>query len=383
MKKIIYASLAVLALCACNSKPKFNIQGEVSGADGKMIYFESSGLGSIVPLDSAKLKGDGTFEFSGERPASPEFYRLRIGDQIINLSIDSTETVSVKAQLGNFSTTYTVQGSPNCSKIKELTLKQIQLQNAVDSLAKAVQAGTMTNDIYEARVNELVKSYKDDVKFNYIYAHPDATYAYFALFQKLNNYLIFDPMNSKEDIKCFGAVATSLDVKYPNSERSKNLYNIVIKGMRNTHAPQQKVLEVPQDKIQEAGVIDIALRDLHGNIQHLTSLKGKVVLLDFTVYQSAVGAPHNLKLRDLYNKYASKGFQIYQVSLDADEHFWKTSADNLPWICVRDENGINSSVASLYNVQKVPYFYLINRNNELKAKTDNVKDLEAAIKAML
>jgi peroxiredoxin len=383
MKKIIYASLAVLALCACNSKPKFNIQGEVSGADGKMIYFESSGLGSIVPLDSAKLKGDGTFEFSGERPASPEFYRLRIGDQFINLSIDSTETVSVKAQLANFSTTYTVQGSPNCSKIKELTLKQIQLQNAVDSLAKAVQAGTMTNDVYEARVNELVKRYKDDVKFNYIYAHPDATYAYFALFQKLNNYLIFDPMNSKEDIKCFGAVATSLDVKYPNSERSKNLYNIVIKGMRNTHAPQQKVLEVPQDKIQEAGVIDIALRDLHGNIQHLTSLKGKVVLLDFTVYQSAVGAPHNLKLRDLYNKYASKGFQIYQVSLDADEHFWKTSADNLPWICVRDENGINSSVASLYNVQKVPYFYLINRNNELKAKTDNVKDLEAAIKAML
>lgn len=383
MKKIIYASLAVLALCACNSKPKFNIQGEVSGADGKMIYFESSGLGSIVPLDSTKLKGDGTFEFSGERPASPEFYRLRIGDQIINLSIDSTETVSVKAQLGNFSTTYTVQGSSNCSKIKELTLKQIQLQNAIDSLAKAVQAGTMTNDVYEARVNELVKRYKDDVKFNYIYAHPDATYAYFALFQKLNNYLIFDPMNSKEDIKCFGAVATSLDVKYPNSERSKNLYNIVIKGMRNTHAPQQKVLEVPQDKIQEAGVIDIALRDLHGNIQHLTSLKGKVVLLDFTVYQSAVGAPHNLKLRDLYNKYASKGFQIYQVSLDADEHFWKTSADNLPWICVRDENGINSSVASLYNVQKVPYFYLINRNNELKAKTDNVKDLEAAIKGML
>lgn len=383
MRKIIYASLAVLALCACNSKPKFNIEGEVSGADGKMIYFESSGLGSIVPLDSTKLKGDGTFEFSGERPESPEFYRLRIGDQIINLSIDSTETISVKAQLGTFSTNYTVAGSPNCSKIKELTLKQIRLQNAVDSLAKAVQGGRLTNDIYEARVDELVKRYKDEVKFNYIFAHPDATYSYFALFQKLNNYLIFDPMNSKEDIKCFGAVATSLDIKYPNSERSKNLYNIVIKGMRNTHAPQQKVLELPQNKVQEAGVIEISLRDLRGNIQRLTSLKGKVVLLDFTVYQSAVGAPHNLKLRDLYNKYAAKGFQIYQVSLDADEHFWKTSADNLPWICVRDENGINSTVASLYNVQKVPYFYLINRNNELKAKSDNVKDLEAAIKALL
>lgn len=383
MKKIIYASLALLALCACNSKPKFNIEGEVSDADGKMIYFESSGLGSIVPLDSAKLKGDGTFEFSAERPESPEFYRLRIGDKIINLSIDSTETVNVKAQLATFSTNYTVQGSANCSKIKELTLKQIVLQNSVDSLAKGVQSGTITNDIYEAKVTELVNRYKDDVKFNYIFAHPDATYSYFALFQKLNDYLIFDPLNSKDDIKCFGAVATSLQVKYPNSERSKNLYNIVIKGMRNTHAPQQKVLKIPENKVQEAGVIDISLRDLHGNIQHLTSLKGKVVLLDFTVYQSAVGAPHNLKLRDLYNKYASRGFQIYQVSLDADEHFWKTSADNLPWICVRDENGVNSTITSLYNVKKIPYFYLINRNNELKAKSDNIKDIETAIKAML
>lgn len=383
MKKIICASIVVLALCACNSKSKFNIQGEVAGADGKTIYFESSGLESIVPLDSAKLKGDGSFEFSGKRPESPEFYRLRIGDKIINLSIDSTETVTVKTQYGNFSTNYSVQGSANCTKIKELTLKQIQLQNMVDSLAKAVQTGVITNDIYEAKVNDLMKRYKDDVKLNYIFAHPDATYAYFALFQKLNNYLIFDPLNSKEDIKCFGAVATSLDIKYPNSERSKNLYNIVIKGMRNTHAPHQKVLEIPKNKVQEAGVIDISLRDLHGNIQRLTSLKGKVVLLDFTVYQSAVAAPHNLKLRELYKKYASSGLQIYQVSLDADEHFWKTSADNLPWICVRDENGVNSSIANLYNVKKIPTFFLINRNNELKANSNNIKNLEAAIKALL
>jgi hypothetical protein len=71
------------------------------------------------------------------------------------------------------------------------------------------------------------------------------------------------------------------------------------------------------------------------------------------------------------------------VSLDADEHFWKTSADNLPWICVRDENGVNSSIANLYNVKKIPTFFLINRNNELKANSNNIKNLEAAIKALL
>jgi peroxiredoxin len=55
----------------------------------------------------------------------------------------------------------------------------------------------------------------------------------------------------------------------------------------------------------------------------LTDLRGKAVILDFTVYQSAFAAPHNLKLRDLYNKYSKQGLEIYQVSLDADEHFWK------------------------------------------------------------
>ena len=67
-------------------------------------------------------------------------------------------------------------------------------------------------------------------------------------------------------------------------------------------------------------------------INYLKTLKGKVVLLDFSVFQSPAGAPHNMMLRELYNKYAKDGLEIYQVSLDADEHYWKTAAGNLPWV---------------------------------------------------
>ena len=88
-------------------------------------------------------------------------------------------------------------------------------------------------------------------------------------------------------------------------------------------------------------------------------------------------------LRELYNKYAAQGLEIYQVSLDADEHFWKTSADNLPWVCVRDENGIYSTTAAVYNVKQVPAFFLVNRNNELSVRGEDVKDLDTAIKALL
>ena len=371
MKKVTFAALAALTITACSSGPKFQVNGDVSGADGKMLYLEASGLEGIVPLDSVKLKGEGTFSFKQPRPESPEFYRLRIDDKIINFSVDSIETIQIKAPYVDFSTTYTVEGSENSNKIKELTLKQIRLQKEVDDLLAALRSNRMGHDVFEDSLATLLNNYKEDVKVNYIFAAPNTAAAYFALFQKLNNYLIFDPLNNKDDVKCFAAVATSLNNAFPHAVRSKNLYNIVIKGMKNTRQPQAKALEIPQEKIVETGIIDIALRDVKGNTRKLTDLKGKVVLLDFSVFQSPAGAPHNMMLRELYNKYAKDGLEIYQVSLDADEHYWKTAAGNLPWVCVRDGNGVYSTNVAVYNVRQVPSIFLINRNNELLLKLVN------------
>ena len=369
MKKVTFAALAALTITACSSGPKFQVNGDVSGADGKMLYLEASGLEGIVPLDSVKLKGEGTFSFKQPRPESPEFYRLRIDDKIINFSVDSIETIQIKAPYVDFSTTYTVEGSENSNKIKELTLKQIRLQKEVDDLLAALRSNRMGHDVFEDSLATLLNNY--------------TAAAYFALFQKLNNYLIFDPLNNKDDVKCFAAVATSLNNAFPHAVRSKNLYNIVIKGMKNTRQPQAKALEIPQEKIVETGIIDIALRDVKGNVRTLTDLKGKVVLLDFSVFQSPAGSPHNLMLRELYNEYAKQGLEIYQVSLDADEHYWKTAADNLPWVCVRDGNGVYSTNVAVYNVRQVPSIFLINRNNELKLRGEDIKNLEAAVKSLL
>ena len=383
MKKILFVALAVWGLSACNSGPEFKVEGEISGADGKMLYLEASALEGIVPLDSVKLKSDGTFAFKQACPVSPEFYRLRVDDKVINFSIDSAETVRFNAPYTDFSTAYTVEGSANSVKIKELTLKQMQLQTNVNALIQSMQAHKIGTDVFEDSLATLMKDYKDEVKINYIFAAPNTAAAYFALFQKLNNYLIFDPLNNKDDVKCFAAVATSLNNYYPHADRSKNLYNIVIKGMKNTRAPQQKVVELPTEAVSETGIIDINLRDMKGYMHKLSDLKGKAVILDFTIYQSAVSPTHNYMLRDLYDKYAGQGLEIYQVSLDADEHYWKTTADNLPWICVRDANGVYSSIAAAYNVQSLPAVFLINKKSELSARGETIKDLDAAVKALL
>jgi hypothetical protein len=344
---------------------------------------EASLLEGVALLDSVTLKNNGTFDFKQPRPECPEFYRLRIENKIVNFSVDSTETIYIKASYPEFSTNYSVEGSENSRRIKEITLKQIYLQNEVNKLIKRVQIGEINNADFETHIATVLKEYKEDMKTNYIYAMPNTASAYFALFQNVNNSLIFNPLSNKEDIKCFAAVATQLNTFYPAAVRSKNLYNLVIKGMKNTRPPKEQTFDIPEDKVTEVGVIDLNLKDIDGNQHKLTDLKGKVILLDFTVFQSASGISHNYVLRELYNKYADKGLEIYQVSLDADELFWKTSAGNLPWICVRDVNGVYSGSVAIYNVQQLPTCFLINRKNELSIRSENIKTLEEEIKKML
>mgnify|MGYP003049660449 FL=1 len=106
-------------------------------------------------------------------------------------------------------------------------------------------------------------------------------------------------------------------------------------------------------------------------------------MIDFTAYSSAASGARNLALRELYNKYASQGLVIYQISLDADEHFWKTAADNLPWICVRDPQGPYSTYLNLYGVTQLPTAFLVNRNNELSLRVGEKTNMEEAIKNLL
>lgn len=381
MKKVVYYLLALVlvGMSACENGPKFKVQGEVADAENKTIYLEASGLEGIVLLDSVKLKANGNFSLAGARPEIPEFYRLRMDGKVINFVVDSTETVSIKAETAKFDTDYTIDGAESNQKIKELVLLQAELQQKVDKLSQSkLPAG-----IAQTQLATLINEYKNKVKKGYIYEAPNKPYAYFALFQTLGGYMIFDPLANKDDVRCFAAVATSLNNIYPHADRSRNLYNMVIKGLKNTREPRQENVEIDPSIIKESGIIDIKLKDLKGKERSLTELAGKVILIDFTIYNNTMSATHNLALRELYNKYHEKGLEIYQISLDADEHFWKTSADNLPWICVRDEKASYSNYIQLYNVTQLPTIFLVDRSNSLNARGENIEDLEAAIQKLL
>lgn len=383
LSKAAYALLVVTAMTACSEK-KFHVTGKIAQAKDSVLYFENMSLDGPQIIDSVKLDDDGGFSFDGVAPDAPEFYRLRIAGQIINVAIDSTETVNVNAAYPSMATQYTIEGSENNLKIKELTLRQMALQAQAQAVVNNPQLGI---NAVEDSIFKMIDTYKDDIKKNFIYKEPMKSYAYFALFQGIvvgNSYLmVFDPRQNPDDVKAFAAIATSWDTYYPGSLRGENLHNIALQNMKDQRIVQnqEQSIEIDADKVSMANLIDIALTDNKGNIRRLTDLAGKVVLLDFHLFSGKGSTQRIMMLRELYNKYHDRGLEIYQVSLDEDEHFWKTQTAALPWICVRD-NGTRTQ-AYLATVKSIPCDFIINRENTVIKAPRQIKDLNADIAAQL
>lgn len=378
--KVAAAFVVVMAMGSC-SKSKFHVSGNITEAKDSTLYFEHLSLDGPVIVESLVLDETGKFDFSGDKPDAPEFYRLRIANQIISLSVDSTETIGVKADYPSMSSQYTVEGSENCEKIKELSLKQMDLQAHI----MAIQANyNLSNDVMRDSILNVIETYKNDVKVNYIFKEPMKAYAYFALFQAIGNSLIFNPRENKDDMKVFAAVATSWDTYHPEALRGKNLHNIALEGMKDIRIIESKRnMRISPEKVTVSNIIDISLLDNKGNTRTLTSLEGKVVLLDFHVFGTQESTARIMKMRELYNKYHARGFEIYQVALDTDEHFWKQQTAALPWISVRDPKSVNSEYLLRYNVQDLPTFFLIDKSNSLYKRDAQIKDLDAEIQSLL
>ncbi|MBR5456868.1 MAG: DUF4369 domain-containing protein [Bacteroidaceae bacterium] len=391
MNILIYKKLAMLSMAAislivssCGNSydgPTFTIKGTIGNADGKMLYLSHIGIDGITPLDSAKLDKEGNYEFTQPQPESYDFYYLAMKGAVpVTVAIDSTETVTISGDAKNLTGTYTVEGSEETSKIKEIRELQAALEKQVNAMitSKSPAIIKTRNDIYA-----LIAEFKRNIARQYIASNPGKASAYFALSLTMNGEPIFNPMANRADSKCFAAVATNMQNRFPHAKRTHNLYEIAEKGMKSTTPAKQKEIEVGEAEIKTTGLFDIKLPDEKGDSIALSSLGGKVVLLDFTIYEDAKISSRNILLRDLYRKYSDKGFEIYQISFDSREHFWQQSASNLPWICVRDGQGAASSNAMLYNVQNLPTFYLINKKNEIVLRDNQINDLEKEIKSLM
>lgn len=361
MRKYAYIAVAALAatMISCGGNNQFKVEGNVEDSgDSTVMVLESAENGNWYFVDSVKVKSNGSFSVSEDAPEVPGIYRLRKGSESIYFPIDSLDHITVNAKAAKFATDYTLSGSDNAVEVMNIDKKAMQLVASGDNAAK------------EAWKKELA---------NKILANPSGIVAYYVINKYIGDEPLYDPMVDK-DLKIIGAVANAYNTFRPNDPRTNYLVNVLLDGqrrrneMRNSATTRQLVA-------QEIPIIDIDLQDNHGKHRKLSDVtnKGKVVLLNFTVYQADFSPMFNKALADIYRKYETKGFEIYQVSIDPEEFQWRQSAKNLPWITVFDPMSIQSTNVASYNVSGVPTSFIINRNGEIVERIEDLAKLDSAI----
>ena len=390
MRGVIAMALIVLLVCylfltmvGCSpAGERFHVNGHITEAEDSTLLLEAMTLTGVRSVDSVRLTSAGDFDFAivPDTSSAPEFYRLRIGSQVINFVVDSLEDIRVEAPFARMATAYEIEGNDASRTMKTISLLNIQLQQQFAQLDKDATLSALEK---VDRARSLVDGYKQTLKREYILADPASAAAYFALFQTVGGQMLFNPESDKSDVQYFAAVATQWEILYPGALRTQNLRNIAIRGLRNTRQARPVELQIDGEKVKEIGIIDFGFKDIRGQERRLSDFPENVILLDFTAYSLPASQQRNIQLREIYSKYHRRGLEIYQVSLDTDEHYWKTMCDQLPWVCVHCPEGFGNDMVRLYGVEAIPSYFLIGRGSNMKARGEDIPDIEKAIEAEL
>jgi len=376
---LLFLFVIAIILGGC-SKPgnHFTISGTITHAEGDSIYLDELHTTTIEQIGQTKINKNGQFKFEGHT-SIPTFYLLKLSDQnFITLLVDSAEQVIVEADAANFYDEYNVSGSVGSEQVRSLDKKLKETRSKLDSL-ESLNEVYQGNPDYQNMAPKWSAQYdaivEDQVNFstNFVKENPFSMASVLALYQKFSD---SDPNYIIRDLQVMRTAASALNSIYPNSEQVQALYNNTLQYVRQEQAARVKKM------IEEQGQNspDIILPDPNGKDVALSSLRGKPVLLQFWAAVDRNSRIQNPVLVELYKKYRSKGLQIYQVSVDQNRAEWVDAIDKdkLTWVNVGDMKGSRVAVG-IYNVQTIPYNYLLDKDGVIVGKNLQGPALDKAV----
>lgn len=375
MKKstVLLAWSVALLLCGCRSS-KVRISGRFVGNDAKTVYLEQVTPLAQSIIDSTTLDQAGNYRlFLKTAPQSPALYHIIYNGERIPLFLAAGDRPTVSS-VGNVVRNYTVAGSEESELLRRFYQPFVTGAQNLDKLALRLSDAGLTEADRKALLEEYTAEYYRirREQLHFIIENKASLAAVYALYQRLpgDTYLF----NGDSDVVYFRTVAEALEQSHPESPYLQSLLAEITRMDARINL---------SSNIVEAGYPDLEMPDIYGKPIRLSSLTGKVVLLDFWSAELGNSNALNAELKEIYAKYAEANtpFEVYQVAIDTSKPLWITAVQEqrLPWISVSDLRGKASSSLGMYNVQKLPTNFLIDKEGTLVARDIYGKSLEAKL----
>ncbi len=324
------------------------VSGTIKNPQKQWVYLSELGKSSMIPVDSAKISANNSFYIATNISKANFFQLTNGGKQYAILILQPNEQVSININAKAMLQPTGVKGSPTTIQLYNMLNKvnayEAQLQKLNQEYQKV--AGTAKQD----SVGQVL-SYKfaniNQQKDAYLKAEINKN-------PSLASLLFLDKIDIDKNLPLYQNVDKVLYAKYKDNAFVKDLH----------HKVASKLKLAPGSMAPE-----INLPDTAGNNIALSSLRGKVVLIDFWASWCSPcrrEMPNNVKL---YNKYHSQGYEIYGVSLDKERSNWIKAIkdDHLNWIHVSDLRYWQSKAARNYGVNSIPFTVLIGRDGKIIA----------------
>lgn len=351
----------------CGSRNEARIDLTVKGApDSTMVVVSRLALNEMQVLDTVYTIGEEAECRVTVNPGSPEFIYLTYGnDGSVSLLLQDMDRVRVSAGWSDTSDV-SVDGSEESVLMQEVDRGIRAFNYKFDSLFTEMSSADAEGDVDRSSAlrRELGLLYvrrKQDA-LHYVLQHQRSMTVIPVLYQVApNGQWIF---SEATDALVMEQVYDTLHSIYPVSPYLAALADEV-QSRRNA----MNMGNVLSDA-EEVDFPEIVLADVNGEERSLTSLKGKVIVLYFWDPSVVEQRIFNVGLKEVYESYGSRGFEIYQVALTPDKTAWamQVKEQELPWISVCDPSGASSTAAMMYNVSQLPAMFVISRDGEITAR---------------